>query len=131
MPSMADITVKKNDGTTDIVWTAVAASSGLSVPANWQSQSVGTAQSHRPDLRLSAKDSGKNRVMRATFVYPMTYTNSTTGLTQVADRITADLTFSVPKVLTQTNIDEAVSQYANLLKSTLVQACLKAQVAPT
>ncbi|DAD50928.1 coat protein [ssRNA phage SRR6049586_1] len=33
MPAIANITVKKNDDTTDIVWTAVQPSSGDGTPA--------------------------------------------------------------------------------------------------
>lgn len=131
MPTMADISVLKNDGTTAILWTGVSASSGLGTPATWQSQTIGTAQSHRPDFRFSARDTGKNRAIRSTFVYPFIYTNSTTGLTLVADRITADINFSVPKTITQATVDEAVSQFANILKHALLQACFKSQVAPT
>jgi len=32
MPSMADITVKKNDGTTDVTYTAISAASGDKSP---------------------------------------------------------------------------------------------------
>jgi hypothetical protein len=60
MPSQANIVVKKNDGTTDITYTAVQPSSGDGVQAIWKSQTVGTAPVHQPELRCSTRSqSGK------------------------------------------------------------------------
>lgn len=127
MPSLANITVKKNDGTTDIVYTGVSPSSGDGVPAIWKSQTVGTAHAHQPELRLSARDAlkGTKRALRGTFVYPQISTNSTTAITSVVDKASADINWSIPKGMAQTDVNEFASQLANLIVSTLVKQCVK------
>lgn len=127
MPSIANITVKKNDGTTDIVYTGVAPSSGDGSPAIWKAQTVGSAPAHQPEFRLAAHDGSKGgkRVLRSTYQYPQIATNTTTGITSVMDRASADTNWNFPKGMSQTDINEFVSQYANLLVSTLVKDCVK------
>lgn len=127
MPSIANVTVKKNDGTTDIIYTGVSPSSGDSSPAIWKSQTVGVAPAHQPEFRLAARDGqgGVRRAMRSTYVYPQIATNSTTSLTSVVDKASASCDWVFPKGMNQTDINEFVSQYANLLVSTLVKDCVK------
>lgn len=128
MPAMADITVKKNDGTTDIVYAEQAPSSGDGTAAVWKATAIGTAASHQPELRLTSRDAnqGSKRAMRSTYVYPQIATNSTTGITSVVNRAMASTDWTLPKEMTAADINEFVSQYANLLASTLIKACVKA-----
>jgi hypothetical protein len=128
MPALADITVKKNDGTTDITFTGVAPSSGDSSPAVWKSQSVGSAASHQPELRLTSREAnnGGKRALRATFVYPQIATNSTTGITSVVNRAMASVDITIPKEMAATDVNEFVSQFSNLVDSTLIVSCMKA-----
>ncbi len=128
MPAIANITVKKNDGTTDITFTAQAPSSGDGTAAVWKSTSVGTAPGHQPELRLTAKDGNKgvNRALRSTFGYPSLMTNSTTSQTTVQFMGMASTDWTFPKGMPQADINEFVSQYANLLVSTLIKDCGKA-----
>jgi hypothetical protein len=133
MPQLADITVKKADGTTNIVWTGVAPASGTD-PAVWRSMTVGTSPGHKPELRLSARDGGSrndSRVMRGTLKYPQIATNSTTGVTSVINSCAATVDVTMPKGMAQTDIDEFVAQTFNLLASALLQACLKAGYSAT
>lgn len=119
MAEIADITVKKNDGTTDIVWTGVQPSSGDGTAAIWQSQTVGSAVAHRPELRLSARDadSGSARAMRATGKYPQIATNTTTGVTSVINVADIQVNWKMPKGMAATDVNEFVSQLANLFAS--------------
>lgn len=128
MPSQANITIKKNDGTTDIVYTAVSPSSGDGVPAVWKATAVGTAPAHQPEFRLASREAvkGSRRALRSTYQYPQIATNSTTNLTSVIDRCSADTNWVFPKGMSQADINEFVSQYANMLVSTLVKDCVKA-----
>lgn len=128
MPTMANITIKKNDGTTDVVYTAVTPSSGDATAAVWKSQTVGNAPSHQPEFRLASREAAKGakRALRCTYQYPQIATNSTTGLTSVIDKASASTDWVFPKGMSQTDINEFVSQYANMLVSTLVKDCVKA-----
>lgn len=127
MPSIANITVKKNDGITDILYTGVSPSSGDSVSAVWKSQTVGNAPMHQPELRLMARESSKGakRALRSTYVYPQLVTDTTTSQTTVVEAASAATDWVFPKGMAQTDINEFVSQYANLLVSTLVKDCIK------
>lgn len=127
MPSGSDIVVKKNDGTTDITYTFVCPASGDNTPAVFQSQTVGTAAAHHPEFRITAKDGnqGARRNLRVTYQYPQIATDSTTNLTSVVERASASCDVLVPKTMNVTDVNEFVAQFANLLKSTLIQSCLK------
>lgn len=128
MPSIANITIKMNDGTTNIVYAGVAPSSGDSSPAVWKATTVGSAPAHQPEFRLASREAlkGAKRHLRSTYQYPQIATNTTTGLTSVVDRASADTNWVFPKGMSQSDINEFVSQYANLLVSTLVKDCVKA-----
>lgn len=127
MPSLANITVKKADGTTDITYTGVVPSSGDSTPAIWKSQTVGSAQAHQPELRLVARDSAdkKKRILRMTFLYPSIQTDSTTGRTTVVNRAFATCDFTFDTDMPQTDVNEAVAQFFNLGDSSLIVDCVK------
>jgi hypothetical protein len=133
MAALADITVKKNDGTTNIVYTGLSPSSGDGVPAIWKSQTVGSAPNHQPEFRLSGKDAsnGSKRALRTTYVYPQIATDTTTSTTSVVNSTFASTDWTFPKGMAQADINEAVAQYANLLVSTLVVACVKSGYSAT
>lgn len=132
MPSMANITVKKNDGTTDVMFTAVVPSAGDKSSAVWRSMSVGTAPSHRPELRCSSQSNGANTARRVegTFVYPQTVTG-TDGKITVANKAFLSFSALVPQSMADAEINEFVSQGVNLAASTLVKDTIKSGYAPT
>lgn len=133
MPTMANITVKKNDGTTDQVWTAAAPSAGNGAPAIWRNESVGSTQGLNPEARLTVRDGadGQSRRGRATISWPQLVTDSTTGVTSIGkvNKVTVDwdLKHGMPTV----DANEFASQAANLLASTLFKDSIKARFAPT
>lgn len=133
MPNMANITVKKADGTTDIVFSALTPSSGDKVSAQWRSETAGAAASLRPTFGMLSQWNGPRTARRVQIEgqYPYTVTDSTTSVTSVKARIPFQATFTVPVEITDTIVAEAVAQLSNLLKSTLVQDSIKAGYAPT
>lgn len=132
MPSLANITVKKNDGTTDIVWSGIAAASGDSSPAVWRSETVGTAVSHRPVLRMTSKDNVPKTLRRVdvqlNYPEPITGTDS---ITRVANNGVFTLSVALPNGMADAVKNEFVSQGLNLLASTLVKDCVKSGFAAT
>lgn len=133
MPAMANITVKKNDGTTDIVYTVLSPSGGDKVPAIWRSETAGSQASVKPTLKLMTSDNGPStaRVAAAEFVYPYAVTNSTTGVTSVIHRVPFKLSATLPKEVPDATINEAVSQALNCFASVLFKDSLKSGQAPT
>jgi len=133
MSAIANITVKKHDGTTDITYTAVVPSAGDTVPAVWNSQTVGVAPAHQPSLRLLSKEAsnGTKRALHATFVYPQIATDTTTGVTTVINRVVISADWTIPKGMAQTDIGEATYQFANLLAAALIKSSCETGYAPT
>lgn len=130
MSIIANLTVKKNDGTTDIVWTALNGQGGSAYPASWASQTVGTALAHQPTFTMLAKDSGDGETRRTNLqtVYPNLVTDSVPN-TSVQRKGQVDISFAMPKNMTATQWNECVSQTINLL--TALKADLRAGTVPT
>lgn len=131
MPSMANITVKKHDGTTDIVWSNVTPSAGDRSPAVWKSNTVGTASSHRPEFRIVARDNGPGdaRRVEGSGVYPQTVTG-TDGKITVANKLPFNFSFLVPKGMPDADVNEATSQFCHLMASALTKECARTGYAP-
>lgn len=132
MASIANITVKAQDGVTDVIYVAKAGSAGDKNPALWQQDAYGTSVSLRPTFQMSTQWNGPKTARRAefVFVYPQLVTDSTTGVTSVKSRGHFAGSFVLPVDMTDTNISNTVAQLANLLKSTLIQDSAKSGYAP-
>lgn len=133
MPSMADITVKKADDVTNVIFVALAPSSGDTVPSVWRQEAMATQPNLKATVSLRAAWNGPrdSRRVQMDFMYPFTATDSTTGLTSVVARIPIQVTATIPQLVTDTIIAEAVAQCGNLLDHTLIQSCFKAGYAAT
>lgn len=132
MVAATNITVKKADGTTDVVYTLIAASGGDKQPAVWRNNSMGNAAGYRAELRESARLSGdgSSRAHDLRYTYPVTVTGSD-GKTVVFKRANFTLTGSVPLEMTDADVNEAVYQFFNLVASTLVKSSVASGFAPT
>lgn len=126
MPSIANITVKAANGTTDVVYTAKQPSSGDGVPAVWRAEASASAPALMPELRLLSRpaSNGAVRHVRATFVFPQWATNSTTGVASVVTSAFGTLDVKVPRDMTSANANEVAAHFANLLASALIKQCL-------
>lgn len=131
MPTMANITVKKADGTTDVIYTAVAGSSGDKTPAIWRNQTVGTTPSEYPTLTLSSRSNGPGTARRVDFSYTWPTTSQDAGGNKVVDgRANFSGSYLVPQNQTQGVIQEQVYQACNLIASALVKSCIAEGFAP-
>lgn len=136
MPSMASITVKKYDGTTDIVFDALSASGGDGSPAVWR-QDTGAAAGMPVGLRklfkLWTSWNGPKTARQVKFrmEFPYAVQDSTTTLYSAKDRVVFDGIITVPQAIPATDINEAVYQGLNLLSSTLVKQSGAAGYSPT
>lgn len=133
MPQMANITVKKADGTTDVVYSALTPSSGDKTAAQWRCETAGASASLRPLLSMSSTYNGPRTARRldVQFKFPWTVTDSATTVATVKANCPAALQITIPTEMPDTVVFEAVAQLANLLKSTLIQDSLKSGFAPT
>lgn len=133
MPSMANITVKKADGTTDVVYVASTPSAGDKLPAIWTQDAFSGIQGFRPRFELATQNNGDNtiRQARSKFYYPITYTDSTTGLLKLNKSVGFDGIVYLPKELTTDQWKEAWAQLGNLLVSSLVRSSIESGYSPT
>lgn len=133
MPAAAAITVKKYDGTTDVVYNVLAGSPGDRQPAVFRLDAFAAIQGNRPVFTVVSKPStdGSQRIIEWRLQYPELMTDSTTGVQSVRKRCIASGTFTLDRNCTDVTIQEAAAQSANLLKSTLMQAVLVSGFAPT
>jgi hypothetical protein len=133
MPTMADIVVKKADGTTNVTFAALNPSSGDTVSALWRQETMGTAAGLRATFSSRSQWNGPRTARRveSQFQYPFTVTDSTTGVTSVLARVPISISITVPVDVPDTVVAEAVAQGMNLQVSTLMQSVYKAGFAPT
>jgi hypothetical protein len=133
MADMADITVKKADGVTNIVFTKLTPSSGDKVSAQWRSETAGLSAALRPTFEMQTQWNGPRTARRVDMrgQYPYTVTDSTTSTTTVKARVPFNAQFTVPAEIPDTVVAEAVAQISNLMASTLVQTSIKSGYAPT
>lgn len=130
MPSLANITVKKADGTTDVVYTAVQGAAGEN-PALFRNNTVGTTAAERPTLLVKAASNGNNtaRRVRVDFSWPIA-SQDAGGNKVIAGRMTGEASVLVPQNQDLAVIKEQAYQFGNLLGSALVKACFDEGYAP-
>lgn len=131
MPNMADITVKKADGTTNITFTAVNPSGGDRSVALWRSNSVATYAAGKPSLQCSSKSSanGQQRLVNWKLIYPYSVTD-TNGITRVQSQMIASATITVPTIMPDTVVAEVAAEFGNLLASSLANSVNNTGFAP-
>lgn len=128
---MANITVKKNDGTTDQIWTQVQASGGDKSPAIWRNLSVGSASLYNPELALSGRSNAANTVRRLDGqVNWKQSATGTDGIIKVVNTAYIKCEMVIPQGMPSVDLNEFVSQALNLLASTLIKDSAKAGFAP-
>jgi len=131
MPTLANITVKKADGTTDVTYTAVAGAAGDRTPAAFRNNTVGTTISERPTLLISSKDNGPRTGRRVdiNFSWPMT-TVDAGGNKSIVGRMTGTASVLVPQNQEASVIAEQAHQFGNLIGSSIVKASINEGYAP-
>jgi hypothetical protein len=131
MPTMANITVKKNDGTTDQIWTSVQASGGDRSPAIWRNTSVGTAAAFNPEMRMTSRPNADLTVRRVegSISWPQSVVG-TDGVTRKVNTFSFKFEGVVPQGMPAADLNEAASQSTNLVASVLFKDSLKQGFAP-
>jgi hypothetical protein len=131
MPQIADITVKKTDGTTNVVYNGVVPSAGDKSPAVFKALAAGTSGVARPELRISSapNKARTTRALDATFVYPTV--NTLNGVTTAVHKTLINIRVTVPEGAPDVDVAEAIDQGLNLLGSTLIRSSMKSGYAPS
>lgn len=138
MAVQADLTVKKADAATNIVYSGLVGASGDGVPAVWRCDDVAAGWSVapaavRPVLTVLTKWNGPKtaRQLKFTFSYPSPFTDTTTGLTTMVDKLYAEGIITIPQAMPVAQIGEGNAQLFNLLDHASVLAMANSGYAVT
>lgn len=130
MANMANIVVKKANGTTDVTYTALTASAGDTVPARWRENSQASVVGFRPTLTQVARANGNNNARVVTTRFKYSVVRAVGGVDTVVGVIPLELSATVGTNFTEAEIDEAIAQGVNLFASTLIRQGMREGFAP-
>lgn len=130
MSAINNITVKKTDGTTDVIFFAIAGAAADGQPATWQNVAGSTIRAYRPTLSMKAKLNGTKQARRVDVTGLFPVVRLVSGVDTLIGKIPLDFSVPVPEWATDVEVNEAVDQFINLLASTHVRAHVKAGFAP-
>lgn len=117
MAQQTNITVKKYDGTTDVVYTAVLPAAGGNA-AVWRAPTLGTAMAHQPELRVRSTKNKAGTVQRVegVVVYPEIIT-ATDGSKSIANRTIVSVSVTNPNLMATAAVQEGIAQALNVFAS--------------
>lgn len=132
MPKMADITVKKADGTSDVLLSAIVGAANDQTPAIWRNRVNSTVPLAQPEFTLASRDNGNKsgRRMSHSGVWPVAYQDPSNNLFKVTSQASGSGSFLLPSNMDPAQIKEFVYQYTNWLASALVREALNERYAP-
>jgi hypothetical protein len=126
---MANITIKKADTVTDVVFDAVTGAGGDGNPAVWR-QDTGAAAGLpiglRARMEVVSSNNGPKTARRlvVTVKFPYPTQNSTTTIYSAADQDLFRGEFTLPQAIPSGNQNEFANQCVNLLGSSLFRSML-------
>lgn len=130
MANIANVVVKKTDGTTDVTFTAIAGASSDGNPALWQNVASSTIRSNRSQLTMKAKLNGTKQARRVDVQALFPVTRLVNTVETVVGRIPVDLTTPIPEWATDAEVNEAIDQALNLFSSAHLRTHIKAGISP-
>lgn len=136
MPQMANITIKKFDGVTDIVFDQITAAGADGSPAVWRQDTgaaAGLPVGLRPTFKVWSKWNGPKtaRQVQYELVFPYATQDTTTTLYAAKDRVVSTGITTIPQAIPATPLNEASAQGPNLLAAALIKSVLATGYAPT
>lgn len=132
MPNMADITVKKADGSTNVTYVKQQPSAGDNQPAIWKEVTTGEVRSGQPTLSARARSNGNlgARRLDGSYLYPKVRDDAG-GNPVVKGGLSMSLSILVPQDMTDAEISEGVNQGLNLFSATLFKESATTGYAPS
>lgn len=127
MPQMANITVKKYDGTTDIVYNAANAAGADGTVALWRAPPLNSTVASQPTFESWCRWNGPKTARRVEFrgIMPQALTDTNTGLVVVRNQAVMQGSFLIPTQMEQTTLAEFAAQMTNLLANTTVREAIR------
>lgn len=131
MPNMADVTVKKADGTTNVVFVGKVPSAGDKSPAVFSQDSASTIRNQRPVIQVVSQSNGPKTARRVSITGKMPVLRTIGGAVSVEHEIPLTLTAAIPTAVSDSEADEAVAQFTNFCAAALIRTALSSGYAPT
>jgi len=135
MTQAADITVKKDDGSTDITYFLLQSSAGDGTKARWFANPMSTVRRDlRPYMEVKAASNGDSTSRRVDIVFAWPILKPIIGSSPadytVAGWNRGSYSLVIPNTTSDSDCSETVSQFAHLLNSNLITSALKTTYAP-
>lgn len=129
MATIANIVVKATNGTTDVTFTALQGATGTE-PAIWQNTASNAGYSLRSILKMKTRDNGTKTARRVEIdgLFPVVRVEN--GVEVLKGSVPLSFTVPLPNWATDSEVNEAVDQFINLLASTHIRGSVKGRFAP-
>jgi hypothetical protein len=133
MPNLANITIKKANGSTDVTYSGIVAAAGDNSPALLRDSANGDSPAFQPAFSVRSKWNGPRTARRVegSFVYHHTAVSEDDGQTKLIASFPITFVATVPQNAPSAVADEAAAQFANLMASTLIKSVVSTGYAPT
>lgn len=127
MPNMADVTIKKANGSTDITYSQKTPSAGDGGQALWRSDTVGTSAAARPVATCVASWNGPRtaRKVNQKFTYPVF-----DGTGAVVGQAIFEVNATIPVSMIDADVAEFAHQATNFNASALLKSVYQTGFAP-
>lgn len=122
MAAQVDIVIKKADNATNVTFSALIRSAGDKIAAVWQSLSSSSSVANRWTLKQVSHDNGPKTARKVMTFFRAPIVRTINGADVVVATVPMELTATVATVLTDAEINEAVSQGLNLFATAQVKA---------
>lgn len=130
MPNMANLTVKKADGTTDVVYVALTPSAGDKTSARWSLTAASPKANLRPTLECTSRYNNARTARNISMTLKFPEVATVAGVDSITGTGIINIQGVVPLQVSDSVLSEAIAQSANLFKAALIQDSFKSGYAP-
>lgn len=130
MAAIANITIKKADGTTDVIYTALTGAPGDGVPAKWRHEDITLPIGQRANLTVLTKPNGRDNARNVLVRVRRPVVRAVNGVPTLIGTIPFEITATLGEQYTQAEIDEAVAQALNFAAVVAIRDAFKTGYAP-
>lgn len=131
MAAIANITIKKADGTTDVVYTALTGAPGDGTPAKWRNEDVSLPIGQRANLTAITKNNGRENARQVLLRVRRPVVRTVNSVPVLIGTIPFEINATLGEQYTQAEIDEAVAQALNFAAVVAIRDVFKTGYAPT
>lgn len=130
MAAIANITIKKADGTTDVVYSALTGAPGDGTPAKWRNEDVTLPIGQRANLTAITKANGRENARQVQIRVRRPVVRSVNSVPTLIGTIPFEINATLGEQYTQAEIDEAVAQALNFAAVAAIRDVFKTGYAP-